>query len=159
MPTRKHTHEELFPTTTERLFALLHTPSAIRGWWGASRAIVIPKEGGIWCATWGDDEDAPDYITAATLRIFEPPRRLVFADYQYLSKAGPLPFQADFVTEFTVTPHADGAVLRVVQDGFPCDGAADEFYAACERGWTATFAGIRRYLSDDNRGRAAPTNP
>ena len=49
------------------------------------------------------------------------PRRLVFADYQYVAKTGPLPFQAEFVTEFTVTPHAEGAVLRVVQDGFPCD--------------------------------------
>ena len=147
MPTCKHTHEEVFPTTPERLFALLHTPSAIRGWWGAARAIVIPKEGGLWSATWGDEEDAPEYITVATLRVFDPPRRLVFADYQYMAKTGPLPFRADFVTEFTVIPHAEGAVLRVVQDGFPCDGAADEFYAACERGWTATFAGIRRYLS------------
>ena len=112
MPTRKHTHEELFPTTPERLFSLLHTPSAIRGWWGAARAIVIPKEGGIWCATWGDDEDAPDYITAATLRVFDPPRRLVFADYQYMAKTGPLPFRAEFVTEFTVTPSADGAALE-----------------------------------------------
>jgi uncharacterized protein YndB with AHSA1/START domain len=60
MPTRKHTHEELFPATPVLLFALLHTPSAIRGWWGAARAIVIPKEGGIWCATWGADEDAPE---------------------------------------------------------------------------------------------------
>jgi uncharacterized protein YndB with AHSA1/START domain len=146
MPTRKHTHEEVFATTPERLFALLHTPSDIRGWWGAARAIVMPKEGGIWCAVWGADEDDPDYITAAKLRVFDPPRRLVFADYQYAAKTGPLPFRAKFVTEFTVTPHADGAVLRVVQDGFPCESAADEFYAACERGWKDTFAGIRKYL-------------
>lgn len=36
--------------------------------------------------------------------------------------------------------------LRVVQDGFPCDKAADDFYAACEVGWLETFGGIRRYL-------------
>jgi len=147
MPTRKHTHEELFPATADRLFSLLHTPSAIPGWWGASRAIVIPKEGGIWCAAWGANEDDPDYITAATLSVFDPPHRLVLADFQYVAKTGPLPFRAEFVTEFTVTPHAKGAILRVVQDGFPCDSTADEFYAACGRGWKDTFAGIRRYLS------------
>jgi len=146
MPTRQHVHEEVFPAPVERVFALLHTPSAIRAWWGAARAIVIAREGGLWSAAWGADEDAPDYITTATLRVFDPPRRLAFADYRYFAKTGPLPFRAEFVTEFTVTPHGEGAVLRVVQDGFPCDSAADEFYAACERGWKETFAGIRRFL-------------
>jgi hypothetical protein len=31
LKTRKHVHEEFFRVTPERLFALLHTPSAIRG--------------------------------------------------------------------------------------------------------------------------------
>jgi len=146
MATRKHVHEELMPAAPERLFALLHTPSAIRAWWGASRAIVLAETNGVWAATWGDDEDAPDYNTAATIRVFDPPRRLVLGDYRYVAKTGPLPFKADFVTEFTVTPHADGALLRVVQDGFPVAACADAFYAACETGWRATFQGIRRYL-------------
>jgi uncharacterized protein YndB with AHSA1/START domain len=136
------------PATPEQLFALLHTPSAIRAWWGASRALVIAEDNGVWAATWGADEDAPDYNTAATIRVFDPPRRMVLADYRYRAQTGLLPFQADFVTEFTVKPHADGALLRVVQDGFPCDASADAFYAACEVGWRETFKGIRRYLEN-----------
>ena len=54
----------------------------------------------------------------------------------------------DFITEFKVTPHEDGAVLRVTQDGFPADSGADDFYAACETGWKDTFVGIRRYLEN-----------
>src|SRR5262245_61935378 len=84
--TRKHTHEEVLPAPPERVFALLHTPSAIRSWWGAARAIVLPQEGGIWAAAWGAEEDAPDYVTTATLLVFDPPRRIVFGDYRYLSK-------------------------------------------------------------------------
>jgi uncharacterized protein YndB with AHSA1/START domain len=147
MSTRKHIHEETFDVTPERLFAILHTPSAIRGWWSASRAIVLAQRGGIWAATWGDSEDAPDYITVATIRDFEPPVRMVLTNYRYFAKSGPLPFEAQFVTEFTVTAHASGATLRVVQDGFPTCAEADAFYAGCEKGWRDTFAGIRRFVT------------
>lgn len=147
MPMRQQVREEIFPASAERMFALLHTPSAIRAWWGAAHAIVLAREGGVWAAVWGDSEDEPDYITAATIDVFDPPRRLVMGDFRYQAKSGPLPFQADLRTEFTVTPHPEGAVLRVVQDGFPVDAVADEFYAGCERGWRDTFAGIRRYLA------------
>ena len=44
MSTRDHVHEEEFPVPAEQLFALLLTPSAIRGWWGASAAIVLPVQ-------------------------------------------------------------------------------------------------------------------
>jgi uncharacterized protein YndB with AHSA1/START domain len=60
MTTRKHIHEEIFHVDPETLFALLHTPSAIRRWWGASRVIVDPKSGGVWVGLWGE-EDSPDY--------------------------------------------------------------------------------------------------
>ncbi len=148
METRSHMHEEVFSVSPQRLFALLHTPSAIRRWWGVARAVVLPQPGGVWAAAWGEVEDDPDYITAATIREFEPPHRMILSDYQYRAKSGPLPFAAKFVTEFVVLPHPEGAVLRVTQDGFPIGPEADEFYAGCEKGWFDTFAGIRRYLTE-----------
>ncbi len=109
----------------------------------------MPEEGGFWAASWGADEDAPDYISAATLKVFDPPRRIVFGDYKYYSKAGPLPFQAEFTTEFIVESAPGGSLLRVIQDGFPADKIADEFYAACETGWRETFRGIRRVVNGE----------
>lgn len=147
MDTRAHVHEEKFDTTPEALFALLHTPSAIRGWWGAARAVVVAEEGGIWAAAWGEDEDVPDYVTAARLLEFDPPRRLTMGEQSYASKDGPLPFEADFVTTFTVEPAEGGARLRVHQDGFPAGPEGDDFYAACDKGWRDTFAGIRAFLA------------
>jgi uncharacterized protein YndB with AHSA1/START domain len=146
MQTTAHVHEEHFAVSAEQLFALLHTPSAIRSWWSASRAIVMPEPQGTWAATWGDDEDDPDYVTVATLEVFDPPRRLVLGDYRYRSKSGPLPFEARFTTEFLVVPAPLGAMLRVTQDGFPCTPEGEAFLASCQRGWSDTFAGIRRHL-------------
>jgi len=147
MTTRRHVHEETFPVTPEDLFALLHTPSAIRGWWGAARAVVVPEPGGIWAAAWGESEDDPDYVTVATIRDFAPPRRMTLTSFRYRAKDGPLPFEADFVTDFAVESHPSGSVLRVTQDGFPMGSEADAYYAACDQGWRDTFAGIRRFLS------------
>lgn len=146
MATRKHIHEEEFPVDAEALFAILHTPSAIREWWGASRAIVIPEAGGIWAAAWGDEDD-PDYISIFKLAEFDPPRRILFTHGKYQAKGGQPPFEMKMTTEFIVETIPGGSRLRVVQDGFPADPIADEFYAACDTGWRNTFAGIRKYLS------------
>jgi hypothetical protein len=47
-----------------------------------------------------------------------------------------------------VEARPNGSLLRVVQDGFPADSIADEFYAGCEVGWKNTFEGIEWYLGD-----------
>jgi uncharacterized protein YndB with AHSA1/START domain len=146
--TRKHSRQIELPAPTDEVFALLHTPSAIRNWWFANRAIVIAQEGGVWAAVWGEHEDDPDYITVARIETFDPPRRMVLTDQKYYSKSGPLPFKADFRIEFEVLPTKDGSILRVIQDGFPTSSIADEFYNACEKGWYDTFESIRRYLAE-----------
>jgi uncharacterized protein YndB with AHSA1/START domain len=148
MLTRKQEHSIELAATPERVFAILHTPRAIRRWWFAANAIVLPQPNGFWSAVWGD-EDAPDYISAATIAVFDPPRRLLLTDFKYYAKSGPLPFHADLSTEFTVLPAEGGAVLRVVQDGFPLAPAADEFYVACEKGWRDTLASVESYLNDN----------
>ena len=71
METRKHIHEEEFSVSAEKMFEILHKTSAICVWWGASRAIVLPEENGIWTADWGEDEDNPDYIRSFVIKEFE----------------------------------------------------------------------------------------
>lgn len=147
---RRHVHAVELPLPPERAFALLVEPSAIRAWWGAARAIVAPEVGGDWVAAWGADEDAPDYVVAATLDMFDPPRRLRLADFRYVSKDGALPFDGRSLTsEFTVEPRDGGAELRVVQDGFPDGGAADAFFDACHEGWRQTFEGVLRFATGE----------
>ncbi len=152
METRRYVHEEVLPSTPEQVFALLHTPSAVRQWWLAARAVILPERGGVWAAAWGNEEDSPDYVVAATIRKFDPPRRIVLDEYRYRAKTEPLPFDAEFVIEFLVLPHEQGAMLRVTQDGFPAGPEADDFYAGCQKGWQDTFTGIRKYLANSARG-------
>jgi uncharacterized protein YndB with AHSA1/START domain len=136
------------PVEKATVFSLLVTPSAICSWWGASQAIVIPEQGGLWIATWGSNNDRPDYITAAQIGVFNPPSRLVLTNFKYHSSSGPLPFKAEFAVEFALLPADNGSLLTVVQSGFPLDAVADAHLAACQKGWKATFDGIKRFLGE-----------
>ena len=147
---RRHTHAEDFDVTVEQLFDLLVTPSSIRQWWGAARAIVIKQQGGAWTAAWGENEDDPDYISHSTIQSYEPPHRLVLCDNNYYAKSGALPFEAEFITEFLITKTKHGSRLQVTQNGFPLSEIADDYYQACEAGWKDTFAGLRTFLESKN---------
>jgi uncharacterized protein YndB with AHSA1/START domain len=132
------------------MFEILVTPSAIRGWWGATRAIVLPEVGGVWIASWGDNENDADYITSFKILEYEPPKRLLLGDTKYFGREGQPPFElGKMTTEFIVESLGEGCSLRITQDGFPADPIADDFYDACVVGWDNTFEGIRKYFFDN----------
>ncbi len=147
--TREHQAEIDLAASPARVFAALITPSAIRDWWAAARVVVVPREGGVWAAAWGADEDAPEYLTTARIRHWEPARRLTLGDYDYVAAAGPLAIAAELTTTFEVWPTEHGSRLRVTQSGFPAAPVADDFYAPCERGWRDTLEGLRRHLEGE----------
>ena len=148
METRHHIHEEPFEVSPERMFDILITPAAIRRWWGASKVIVVPQKSGTWMAAWGEDENNPEYISTFTIKEIDPPHRLVLGDGRYQAHSGEQPFEMNMTAEFTVDPREEGCTLKVVNDGFPIDESADEFYDACLVGWKNTFDGIRKYFYD-----------
>lgn len=147
--TRQHIHEETFEIAQERMFEHLITPSAVRKWWGAARVIVLAEKGGIWAAAWGEDEDSPEYVSAFDIVEFDPPARIFLANARYSAVGRKLPFDLEMTTEFIVSPSDSGCLLRVVQAGFPSDAVADEFYAACEKGWKDTFRMMRSFVEEE----------
>ena len=145
--TRKIDTNVEIAATPERVFQALVAPSDICNWWGATTAIVFAQQGGFWSASWGQDPDRPDYLTGAVLTEFDPPHRIVLSKFQYQSKDGSLPFDAEMDTEFRIEPTPGGCRLTVVQDGFPISEMADEFYNGCVVGWRNTLDSLVKYLS------------
>lgn len=139
-------HEADLRVPPEAAFAALVTPGAIRAWWGAARAVVVPRVGGTWAAAWGADEDAPDIVTTARIAEYRPPHRLVLSDYEVIAKTGPQPFRAAFTVTFQIAALGAGSRLTVTQDGFPFDPVADAFLAGCEAGWRASLEAFSRFV-------------
>ena len=151
MATRRHVQEEFFTVPSDRMFKALITPSAIRSWWGATKAIVLPQAGGTWVASWGENENEPDYISSFKILEYEPPQRMMLGEGKYFARDGQPPFEMDkMTTEFVIEERGPGmCALRITQDGFPSEKVADDFYEACVIGWNNTFEGIRKYFLDN----------
>lgn len=65
------------PVSPTEVFELLHTPSAIRHWWGAARAIVLAQPGGIWTATWESPRIGPTTYRWPSMKPLPPCRLTV----------------------------------------------------------------------------------
>ena len=147
METRSVTDSIELPHPPKTVFEWLVTPSAICDWWQASRALVVAEPDGYWMAAWGTSPDTPDFVTAARLDVYEPPRRLRLGQTRYTTAAGPLPFPMHMTIEFSLEAVPSGTRLSVVQAGFPTDPAADPFYQGCVQGWRDTFASMARFAA------------
>lgn len=129
-----------------QVFDLLITPSAVRQWWQASQVIIVPRTGGVWVASWGEEEDHPEYVTAHRIVRHEPPHLLQLIEVCYYARATILPFETELITTFEVEQLAEHSRLTVRQEGFPSDAEAEEFYEACNTGWNVTLENIRAYV-------------
>lgn len=127
-------------------YRLLYSPQAIRDCWGARSAIVLPKVDGIWVATWGLDENDPDFVAMARIKRFDPPTTLLLGDYVFHSKLLQLEHKLPaFQTLFEVQANGKGSILSLEQSGFVRDPEIDEFYNRCNIGWKSTLMSLKLY--------------
>ncbi len=148
MMTRKHEHQIELPVTPERVFALLHTPSDIcASWWFASSAIVLPQTNGLWAAVWGE-ADEPDYISAATIAVFEPPRRLVFSDFSSISPKPVLfPFKQSSRLNSALSRVARARCCVSCRPAFRMSRSLMNFMRLASKVGTLPSLSIKRYLT------------
>lgn len=130
----------------EIVFEALLTPSKIRSWWHADRAIVLPQTNGVYVIAWGENEDQPGFISAGVIKEYTANKRLLLSDFRYFASDGPLPFEANFEILFTLTGNATTTTLTVLQTGIPNEAAADEYFDACLQGWTDTLNSLKQVV-------------
>lgn len=164
MEVRRQELEEPFGVTPERLFTVLTTPSAIRSWWGVSKAIVDLRKGGTWVTAWGESDGDSDHVTSFKIVELEPPTLVVLGSSKYIRVGSTL--ETNMTTEFRIDAHPHGCNLRIVQVLDPHDPFMDDYFDACILGWQNCFEGIRHYLhtnpanevvSDADESGASPT--
>lgn len=131
-----------------QVFNALIQPSMIKKWWHATSVIVLPEVGGFYVASWGINEDDPDYISYASIKAIEPPVRLELSYDKYYAKENPLPFNAHMEATFLLETISGETHLSVRQTGFPSSVAADDYYQACVKGWEDTFNSLKKVLEE-----------
>src|SRR5215204_1843605 len=148
MEIRRQEIHESFNIKPGRMFEVLATPKAVRSWWGASKVVIEPREGGTWVAAAGDEDYDSEFINLFEILEFEPPTRMVLGRGQYFAGKN-WPIRTSMTTEFIVEPQPAGCVLRIIQQLDPHDPLLDEFFDACIAGWQNSFDNIRSYLHNN----------
>lgn len=125
------------------VFSALVTPSLIKEWWGASQAIVVPDEDGVFALSWGKNPDKPDYVAAATISEFKPHVKLSLSNYTYLADNEYLPFKAKFKLRFRIQCEEKYCVLKLEHSGFPNKSQANKFYSDCDQDWDEALESLK----------------
>lgn len=146
-PMRTISCKEIFSCTPQALFDALHTPSSVRAWWHADRIIVIPREGGVFTAAWGEHEDDPIHVSSGTYEVFAPPHKIVMVDLKYYAQTGPSMPDAPISITYDISPHPEGAQLKLTHAGFPEEGEGDAYFEGCVQGWKMSLDSLRSYLA------------
>ena len=145
MKKRREEIEEPFGISPEHMFQLLTTPAAIRGWFGASTAIVEPHEGGSWVTAFGETERDNEFVSSFEIKKFDPPRGMLLGAGKFITE-DKWPIATNMTTEFVIEPQPAGCILRIIQQLAPHDPLLDDYFDACVAGWQNSFEGIRNYL-------------
>lgn len=90
--------------------------------------------------------DNPEYLSIARISEIQAPLMISLDRYLYDARKQALPFEAEFEVRFEILPINHGCELRVTQSGFPQESIADEFFNACDLGWTEVLENIRNFL-------------
>lgn len=134
----------------EDIFKALINPSAIKAWWQAQTAIVVPAVNGIYAASWGEDIDDADYITVSTITEITSNSSLSLEYVSYYAKEEQLPFDAKMNVLFTIRPMTETETMLIVkQTGIPDDPIADDYFDGCTKGWTQVLSNIKAYCERD----------
>lgn len=150
MSTRSQSHEIDLQAAPEAVFKTIMTPKAIRGAWGSLRAVVMDLDGR-WVVAWGERENNPDYVSGATIKAFEAPRRLFLAFEYCRGKAGALTIGNAMTAEFTIQKMGGGCRLRVTHTGIPTDGIGNAYFESAKNGWMAALQGIKQLVNPPSK--------
>ncbi|MBZ9729247.1 SRPBCC domain-containing protein [Salegentibacter sp. JZCK2] len=146
---RKINKEIRIDSNGSKVFNALITPGLLKEWWGASQAIVVPDENGVFALSWGENIDKPDYTIDAQISEFKPHIKLTLSDYHYLVENEYLPFKAKFKVKFRIECETNYCILRLEHSGFPGESNADSFYAECEKGWNESLKSLKNLMENN----------
>lgn len=137
---------EPFNVSADVMFAALTTASAIRHWWGASRAFVDPTVGGTWATTYGFGEGGAEFVNSYKLLEIHPPKGFVLGDGVLLTEDSEFPQPMGTRTEFIIEDIPNGCMLRIIHILEDEDMVDEDEFESTADAWKNTFEGLRRYF-------------
>jgi len=116
----------------------------MKQWWGATRALVEPRKGGIWAAAWGEPGQGYRYVVSGVVKSLKPAKRLKLDPLVYFNWERPVlgPMRLGISVR-----EKDGLTrVSVRQDGYGDGPDWDWYYEAVVKGWRDALANLKEFL-------------
>lgn len=144
--TRKVSRSVQIAASPERVLKAFLDPEEIKKWWGATRALVEPRKGGVWAAAWGEAGQGYLYVVTGVLKSLQPGKRLRLDPLVYFSYKsevlGPMRLS------ISVKEKAGKTRVSVRQDGYGTGPDWDWYYQSVFSGWKDTLGSLKQYLEE-----------
>jgi uncharacterized protein YndB with AHSA1/START domain len=119
-------------------------PELMKQWWGATRARVEPRRGGIWAAAWGEPGQGYRYVVSGVVKSLKPAKRLTLDPLVYFNFERPVlgPMR------LLVSLRERGGLTHVAvrQEGYGEGPDWDWYYQAVVKGWKDALANLKEFL-------------
>jgi hypothetical protein len=109
--------------------------SAMEAWWDAHSALVEPRVGGVWAATWEQNK----YVATGRISMLEP-NKLRISDYLYFN------FQRGIFGPMTLTISVSGDEVTILQEGYRDSPEWNWYFEAVSQAWPRVTPVLKRYL-------------
>jgi uncharacterized protein YndB with AHSA1/START domain len=120
----------------------------LQGWWGVERALVEPKEGGVYALGWNISKAGFKYVFSGVIGSYHPNRCLHITNAVYFNPErqllGPMNLHMD------VAEDRGGSHLHLVQDGYQSGQDWDWYYAAVKEAWPIALESLKKFLEKEN---------
>lgn len=130
-----------------KVFKALTDPGLIKKWWGASQAIVVPDENGIYALSWGTHPDTPDHITTARISEYKPYVNLGLKNFTRFTPNRDEQTGTDL--KFLIDCQSNYCTLKVQHWGFPQENHADELFDYWNNEWDKILSSLKQVVESE----------
>lgn len=127
-----------------KVFKALTDPGLIKKWWGASQAIVVPDENGIYALSWGTDPNTPDHITTARINEYKPYVKLSLKNFTRFLPSRDEQTGTDL--RFKIDCQSNYCILKVEHLGFPEKKNAVELFEYWNKEWDRILSSLKQVV-------------
>jgi hypothetical protein len=121
-------------------------PGSLRSWWAVERALVEPREGGVWCLAWDVTPVGLGHVVAAVVDTLAPSRYLLLDHFVYLEPGHRL--LGPMTLEVCVDPLNGGSEVEVCQGGYGYGRDWDWYYWSVQEAWPRALSSLKAFLDE-----------
>jgi uncharacterized protein YndB with AHSA1/START domain len=136
--------EKHISTSADKVLLAFLDEDHLKAWWKVSRALVEPKNGGVWSIAWDDwGTEKTQHTWTGVIEELTPNRLLIG---QLVMNEPGMPLLGPMQIEISVIPSGSGTLLSVSHRGYRYGEHWDTLYEMVVQGWDHVLGDLETWM-------------